>query len=90
MLPYYAYTAARDEGLEPIALRSHRGYAGLFPPNLEFPIHPTGSSSLVERTNLEPTAALVMPWARDLSRTGANRYFPTVPDGWIRIACGRL
>jgi hypothetical protein len=25
-----------------------------------------------------------------LSRTGANRYFPTVPDGWIRIACGRL
>jgi O-methyltransferase involved in polyketide biosynthesis len=24
------------------------------------------------------------------ARTGANRYFPAVPDGWIRIACGRL
>ncbi len=24
------------------------------------------------------------------ARTGANRYFPDVPDGWIGIACGRL
>jgi hypothetical protein len=26
----------------------------------------------------------------ELRRTGTNRYFPTVPDGWIRIAEGRL
>jgi O-methyltransferase involved in polyketide biosynthesis len=26
----------------------------------------------------------------ELARTGANRYFPADPDGWIRIACGRL
>lgn len=24
------------------------------------------------------------------ARTGTNRYFPAIPDGWIRIACGRL
>lgn len=24
------------------------------------------------------------------ARTGTNRYFPDVPDGWIRVACGRL
>jgi hypothetical protein len=26
----------------------------------------------------------------ELARTGANRYFPADPDGWIRIACSRL
>ena len=26
----------------------------------------------------------------ELQRTGTNRYFPAIPDGWIRIAEGRL
>ena len=57
--------------------------------------------ALANPTRGEPSPTARMSWNRhspvqhsmheiELSRTGENPYFPAVPDGWIRIACGRL
>lgn len=50
------------------------------PPNLELPAHPTVPSNMPDPADLEPTAALVMLWARDLYRTGSAERFYSCLD----------